>query len=65
MKAKKYWYRVYLQSDKNLQERGFKRWKERTKDHLERELQNAENEVISSISELNQEIGEITVVEES
>ncbi len=57
--AKKYWYRMYLRLDIGMKSIAIKRWKEWTQKQCEKELTDKQNNVVDSIENLNNKIGEL------
>lgn len=63
LKAKDYWYRIYLRLDLSMKQSAIKRWKEVTQIKAENELRNIQHQKVDMIEDLNHQIGETHILE--
>jgi len=59
LKAKDYWYRIFLRLELNLKRLSIKRWREVSQASVEASLEDHSDQIISTNDNLNHHIGEL------
>ena len=59
MKAKDYWYRIFLRLELNFKRLSIKRWREVSQASVEASLEDFSNQIITTNDSLNHQIGEL------